>query len=367
MNTITFLFIVLLLIIIDIVCLPYLIKEMAKRDFFFTMTEEETAKAVLGSGGGFQRIVAQTKNIFNDPYSSAYDPKYDDWEIIEDNIEKKFVFKDVILEKLGLTGIKLLGLPGLHKVHRYKFRWSSLRQYKTEKTVNAGGGIYYEPHEEILDYILLQPDVYYARIENAEDDDMVPLNLDVILRIKITNPYKALFRVQEWLEMVWGKYLPAIRLYVAHQKWEELNKRLDEKSEEMRGRMQTEEDFMCKEYGVKIEEFRFIRISPAGDRATMYEEAATKQFMAEKEAQRILTLADAEAKKILVIANAEKERIKRIYNQLKEFGEFGEQIRSFEALENAANNKGTVIVSAPELATFSEAYRRLISKKGGKQ
>jgi len=354
-----------LLIVVDFICLPYLIKEMAKRDFFFTVVEEGTAKAIVGSGGGFQKVVYQYEGyIINDPTNlQNYNNEYDDWEVLreKDKTEDK---ADWFIEKLGLKGVKWIGLPGLHKVYRYKFRWNSLRQYKTPKVIDAGGGIYYEPHEEVLDYVLLQPDVYYVRVENAEDIGMVPLNLDIILRIRVSNPYKALFRVQEWLEMVWGKYLTAIRLYVAHQSWEELNRRLDEKSQEMQDRMKKEEDFIHKEYGVRVEEFRFIRISPAGTRASMYEEAATKQFMAEKEAQRILTLADAEAKKILTVTEAEKERIRRIYNQIKEFGGFGEKIRAFEALEKAAN-KGTVIVSAPELAAFSEVYRRLVSKRGG--
>ena len=57
-------FVIVLAIVTNIVCLPYLIKEMAKNDFIFTLIDEGTAKAIMGANdSGFQHFIYQFKDF----------------------------------------------------------------------------------------------------------------------------------------------------------------------------------------------------------------------------------------------------------------------------------------------------------------
>jgi len=331
---------VIILIIINIACLPFLIKEMAKKDFIFTLVKEGTAKAIMGSGdSGFQRFLWEFKGYKLD----------DEWNVLNDTDQPN---NKRLKQFLGLSGVYFLGIPGLHSVHKYKFRWNSLKQ-APDSTTKEAGGIYFTSHDEELDYIILQQDVYYARIESAEDKNMVPLNFDVTLPIRINNPYKALFVAQEWLEMTWGIVLPALRRFVAKQEWGDLSQRIQDKEKDFIKDIIQEFNNLDNSFGVEIasDKFRIIRISPAGKRAEMYEAAATKQYEAEQK-----------AKEIKVLAEAERDRIDKVYGKIEEFKELGQIVLHLESFVKAANSSGNMIFSMPELTSFASAIQK-ISKK----
>ncbi len=332
-------FIIVLAITANIACLPFLIKEMAKNDFMFTFIDEGTAKAIMGAGdSGFQRLIYQFKDFtLNKEWDVEPKTSADD--------EKGFLHKAINL--FGLSGIKILGLPGMHSLHNYTFRWNSLKQSPDDKTIDAGG-IYYTPHEKKINYILLQSDVYYARVEQAEDRSMVPLDLDITIEVKIVNPYKAMFARQEWLEMTWSVVLPSLRRFTSTQKWEDLSRRTKEKEAEYITSVHEPFELLKKEVGVEIVKFYIIRIRPSGTRAEMYEAAATKEFEARKEAKRIG-----------ILARAEQGRIKKVYGEIKEFDELGQMIRRLEALEKAAQGNGNTIISAPELGGIASAVKAI--------
>ena len=248
---------VVVTVMANCICIPYLIKEMAVRNFFFTLVDEGSAKAIMGAGdSGFQKFVWQFKNYtLNNPRcDSEYDRAKDDWEAFT----KKSTGPNKIIKFFGLTGMRWLGLPGLHTVHSYRFRWNSLRQSADDNTTDAGG-IYFIPHDEVINYILLQEDVYYARVESAEDQDMVPLDFDITLRIKIVNPYKALFKVQEWLEATWSEMLPGIRRFIATRKWEQLTKEIEKTEKDYEALQKTAIQKLKEKFGVEITCFRILR------------------------------------------------------------------------------------------------------------
>lgn len=336
--------IIAILVLVNLLCLPYLIKTMAKNNFFLTLVSEGSAKAVMGSGNsGFQRFIMQYKgHRFNE-----------NWDVVDGGYIEKKTGWTKILSFFGLIGVRYLGIPGMQTIHSYTFRWNSLKQAQDDTTQN-NGGIYFTPHREVLDYILLQEDIYYARVEGAEDNSMVPLNLDVTLKIKIVNSYKALFKVQEWLEMVWGLIIPSLRRYASQQSWENLVKELTNKSNEFFESLSHDKttENIENDYGVEIVEFCFVRIAPSGKRAEMYEEAATKEYIANKEAKRII-----------IKAEAEQKRIGLEYGKILEYKELGELVRKLEALEKVANGSGNTIISAPELSALSSELTKILSKK----
>lgn len=313
-----------------------LVRELALKDIVFTLVKEGTAKAIMGVGGsGFQKMIMQFsgKKINSEGTIEGNGPE-DPW----------------LKKKLGLSGIRILGLPFLHTIHEYKFRWNSLKQAADKETTDAGG-IYFKAHDDFLKYIILQNDVYYAGVKGAEDENMIPLDLDLTLEIVIVNPYKALFVAQEWLEMTWGIILPAIRRYVSENKWKDLAGKTEQKETDFMSSMKKVIDDLEINYGIRLVKFRMLRIKPGGTRATMYEEAATTEYETRQK-----------AKGILILAKAEQSRINKVYGEIKSHGELGAIIRKLEALEKSADGKGNTIISAPELSNISAALGTLIGK-----
>ncbi|MFA5318238.1 MAG: SPFH domain-containing protein [Patescibacteria group bacterium] len=333
--------------IANIVCLPFAIRLLAERNIIFTIVREGTAVAIMGAGdSGFQRFVSCFRGKTLNQGT---------WDVRDVNIAPDKTWWQWIVKFFGLSGVHYLGIPGMQSIHRYKFRWNSLLQSEQEGAQNAGG-IYFKPHDDWLRYILLQEDVYYARVESAEDEGMVPLNLDITLRVRIVNPYKALFVAQEWLEMTWAIVLPSLRRFISTKSWQELSGNLDQHEQDYTTSIQGDLDRLETTYGVKVEKFHVIRVQPGGTRATMYEEAATKAFEA-----------TAEAKKIRILAEAERDRIKAIYGEVKEHGELGRMIRRLEALEKAAGGNSNTIIAAPELVAIASSIMEAGRKRPSKE
>ncbi|PIR13719.1 hypothetical protein COV49_01265 [Candidatus Falkowbacteria bacterium CG11_big_fil_rev_8_21_14_0_20_39_10] len=343
--------IILLLLLINLICTPFCIKELASRDWFFTIVNEGSAKAIMG-GGGFQRFVWQYKNqLLNVPGASWHNDKIADWEVIQAKDKKP----SWLITFWGLTGIRWLGLPGLQNIYSYTFKWNSLAQdSRADGVIDAGGGIYFKPHTEVINYILLQPDVYYVKLEEAEDAKMVPLNIDFTMRIRIVNPYKALFRAQEWLEITVSEIIPLMRRLTPQDEWENLTKNKGSLVGSFLQMSSQAIQDLTDDYGVEIETngVKILRIAPGGKLAEEYEKAATEEFKA-----------DQEAKKIGVLATAEEGRIQKVYGKIQSFGPLGEMVRHVEALETVSKGSSNTIVSAPELVGLGRAIQNLAETK----
>ena len=353
----------------------YFIHEMSSKDIVFTRVKEGTAKLIM-LGDAFFRVVFNWNGHFMQrplrPWGfkrkvvdangkimriperdnqgnivtvngrpkliKAKSVKLRTYEVVDSHLVDSLFFQfairplmalgNMMLKVLGLHGIKFLGIPGLNSIHKRTFRWNSLRQYETEKTVNTEGGIYYEPQlVENMDYVLLQPDIYYARVEDAEDTNMIPLDLDTTLLIRITNPVLAVFGPQDWLEYVWGTYLPYVRVYTARLDWHKLNKERDKQAEDMGYSLFDIQQEIYNTSGASIQSFRFLRVSPAGDLKQKYENAATRPYFAQKDAEVVKISADAQAL-----------RYETEYKKLKELGGTGMRVRELEAIEKAASS-----------------------------
>jgi hypothetical protein len=406
-----------------IISSPYIFKIIANRDIFFSNFVEGTGKAIVGAGDKFIKFIIQyedyilletDKNVemYNqirmeqyrqqvDEYNrkkTTIDKDKDDnkrkssvpkpplkkakWDIIP--IDKKIYPKlpdkpkeslldDYLQNRLGLGGIHYIGLPGLHQIYSYVFRWNSLRQNPGQGVIESGGGIYFKPHIERLRFVLLQADVYYGKLEKAEDKRMLQLDVDFIISVRVKNLYKALFGPQEWLEYVWSQIVPAVRRVIRHnydwidevetdEKGEFKTKASDDTNERIgrevweklsstkyaSGQGDSDEsgseeqltiiEALRKFYGIKIDDFTMLRIDVAGEKKAEFIDMAT---------QVIKALQKAKADRIEF--NVEKERLEKVWSTIQGFGDIGEFILRMESLVNASK-EGTVFVSAPELS-----------------
>jgi len=316
---------------------------LAKNNIFWTIVKEGTAKAIL-KFGKLQRIVMTYRNCELD----------ERWKVIEKEAEPGRSKK---------SGLRLVGIPFVHSVYQYNFRWTSFEQ------AEEGGSLSQKAiaHQEILDYILVQDDIYYTFIRGAETNDMVPVDVDLLLTIRIVNPYLALFRVQNWLEATQNQLKPVLRSYIANKTFSDLITRKEGTAREMEELlMRTAEakdatkdeklgSYLERHYGVRIKKIGLARIDPAGDRGKVYQEAASKHWEAEKEKERITVIADADV-----------GRMERVYGKITSYGPSGLSIKMMETIEKAAEKEGNWFIPFPLQNLINELGNKT-KKKGGEQ
>ncbi len=281
---------------------------LAQHNVFFTFVQEGTAKAIL-RWKRFQRIAMSYRDH----------ELTDAWDIVA-----AVAAAPTQRRWFGwMAGLYWIGIPFVNSVHSYRFKWTS---YEEEKA---------KSDEKVIDYVLVQDDVYYSFIDEAETKGMVPVNVALLLTLRVVNPYKALFRVQHWLEATQNRIKPAFRSFVALKEFEELTKQKEAVEEELDSflRGTKVDEFIRDNYGVELVAVEVVRIDPAGEWAKTFTEAATKKWLAEKDKQQIETLADAEV-----------QRLDRVYGKVASYGDTGLFIRAVEAVEQAGKGPSNLVI-----------------------
>lgn len=302
---------------------------LAKNDIFFTFVEEGTARIIM-KFGGFHKIVMQYENCgLNKEWNV---------ELCKPGKAKKSLF----------GGLKWVGIPGIYSVYEYTFRWATV---KPQKEI----GEQIERIIKPLKHILVKDYVYFGEIKGAETKSLVPLDISFLVVIRVTNPYKALFRVHDWIDAVMSRIEAYFRQFVSGTEYEDLIA----KKQQMGGEIMIElektgilgdKGKFLVDYGVKIKNIEMRDIDPAGENKKIIQEAATKQWVAGKQKGQILTLADAEV-----------ERVDKVYKKIKEFGDAGLTIRMLESIDKSGEKAGNWIIP------FGSVQQIVESITGGKR
>jgi len=287
----------------------------APNNLFWTFVPEGRAKIIV-RGDAFKKVLIQWQG-HKLIEQAAPDGSADKGDVIE-SPAKKTLF----------GGLRIYGCWPFDDVFVYNFSWTNLTESGEPKT-----------HvKETLDYILLKDDVYLVEVKEAEDRAMLPLDVQIILTIRILNPYKALFQIQNWLEAVKNRIEPAIRDCVTKDTFEnwiaepkDLGQRIFVNLKKKNG-IVTE---LRTRYGVDLRALGVRDVNPSGD----FRGITVKKVTAEKERERILVEADAE-----------KQRIEMVYRQVQQFGKIGELVRVLEALEKAPSGGSKLILPLPGMA-----------------
>ncbi len=109
-------------------------------------------------------------------------------------------------------GLRFVGFWPLDKVYTYNFDW----------TKSKPDGTFEDRHEEGVDHILVRDYVYGIRVLNAEDSDLLPLNILLSVTAESTNPYKTLFGVRDWFGAFVGRLTPYARNLATKQPYDRL-------------------------------------------------------------------------------------------------------------------------------------------------
>lgn len=314
---------VILILPTTIVLSPFIVKKLAELEKFWATCQEGQARPVTWNKQFSKFIMSYAGFCFEgelaEPKFRRNEAEY--WEVVKDTRPQK----KKSIKKL-FDGIYKIGLPPFAEIQRYKMTWIEWGYPK-----KADGTVSIEktpiPHEEIISHILVQDDVYFVRILSAETSEGVPFDISFLLTIKITNPYKAMYRVQHWLEAVTNQTEGTTRVFIGTKKASELftlEENADTKAIGKGGLSPTSSEKLLdalkerladfkKEYGVSVHPIQIQAVEPGGSDAKKYRELLTRKYEAEKEAERTRIVADAEAYKIKKIAEAQKEAATEVF------------------------------------------------------
>jgi hypothetical protein len=371
-----------------VVLSPYLARALAKHNLFFTLIKEGEGKVFLRNQA-FEKAVIRYKGFRLDGR----------WNVIESNRREQLTQKEAKAKgsawdgrkrrkedkwwnKFFGGGLAYVGIWPFDTVHTYKFRWEAQKEGKPVA------------HDELLDYVFVKSSVYYTKLEGAETFGMVPLDIGLNLTIRVTNPYRALFRAHQWLEFAVSRLAPYIRQYIPATKKEfkeligvqqgpdsELFKFLGtskekftvEQKRQLREQGHSEREIEDMElagkgilwvlreiYGVDIQGIEFASITTVGKE---YETAAAKEWSAEQEKKQKVILAEGEAQAIDTITAAKKRRIEELSSAIEKHGEVGLFYKMTETIEEGSKGPSNWILSIDALQNIIS--RILTGKKKG--
>jgi hypothetical protein len=170
--------------------------------------------------------------------------------------------------------------------------------------------------------------------------------------MRVVNPYKALFRVQNWSEMVMNRMKPLFREYVGGTAFDVLIKNEQQAGGEVYQKLAKTGllDEFESLYGVRIKdggvEIKDVNPTTIPGVPSLREVTLRKQI-AERDRDRILVEADAEKQKVLILADAEKQRIATVYGAVREMGDIGKLIRTLEMFEKSPEKGTRWVINLP--------------------
>lgn len=268
-----------LILVVGLFLIYYLIaliiRRLAERNRFFTIAEEGTAKAVM-INDRFDRFVMSFMGR-----DFTYEVEDNDiatmWRI--DDAQNK---QERGLRLPFLRGVEWIGFPPFANIHTYRFAWSSLEEVRDE----ASGELVKRPvpDNKRIDYILVQSDIYVTRIETAECKDKIPLNSNVILGVKVVNPYKALFRIEQWLEATENLVTAKMREYFGSRTYDDLVQLASGESSELLTQFSDVADYVKDKWGVLITSVKISTIDPASKLAEDFIRASTQLYVSQQQA-----------------------------------------------------------------------------------
>jgi len=101
-------------------------------------------------------------------------------------------------------GVYWLGWPWVSKVYSYKFFW-----VKLNKNNEA------EVRSEEVETIYVKDYQYVMLLVEAETRSMVPVSFPILTTVRVTNPYSALFKNDNWLGLVTSTVVARAKTFVA--------------------------------------------------------------------------------------------------------------------------------------------------------
>jgi regulator of protease activity HflC (stomatin/prohibitin superfamily) len=380
--------VVCVLFITHFIWLPWLLLVFARNDFFVTTSREGTAKARLRYGrfGGMLKPLPWEGHCYDD-----------NWEVVDIALAGASCRPVALnwIEKLLPKGILWLGIPFANTTKVSHLQWTGLRQGSLSGEIQTAKGteslVQQDKLDDLLisrdeeqDYILLMDDVYCINFKDTEDVEMIPLSFIAIMTLRVVNPYKALFRTEQWLEQTINFLRPYVKVYVGNKKYADLastnsgtgTETLADILQNVRRESdsilelpsptdgETIKEYLRNRWGIHAEHLNLVDFKTGeGPRGDAYQKAAATKYMTQREAEGIAVLAEAEAGRIKTIAGAEAERVTKVADAVTKGGDVAILVRRLEALESVGEGGNLVVVDGNNQQLLIPAPERKSGKR----
>lgn len=249
----------------------------------------------------------------------------------------------------------LIAMWFFEKAHEYFLSWMTLKEGQEKPT---------EHNREKLNRVLLKDKTYYVEIRDAEDAELMPLRLVALITTRVINPYKAIFGVDDWLQVVLSKIAPAVRDAVSKQDYQTLIKSKKDIGKNILDEAIDLVGELLSVYGVQVVAIEVRDIDPENEEDRKATEAPirakldAKKVAAEAEGQKEKTIIDAEAlaAKTLTLLTADVEKvIKTAEADAKKIELMAEATKKANVLKFGDVHKGVVESIKTEGITIQEA------------
>lgn len=224
----------------------------------FTFVKEGTAKIVLQFGAFHGVLLAKKGYKINDNNDIV---KGDEWHLP--------------------GGLRFVGFWPIYRVHKRDLKWVKA----------LPGGALEDRLEKGVDFILARVDYQYGlRVGKAEDKDLLPLNIEMVVTARIVNPYKAQFAVKNWYDAMISRIAPYVREYISGFKYEDIIGRSDvlpaqQVMEELqKGNTHSVLNILKNLYGIEVTALETISINPEEE----FRKASLQKWQATRDAEKRL-------------------------------------------------------------------------------
>lgn len=314
-------------LLISLYLMLYAIRLLAERDIFFTLANEGTTKAIM-SNNKFDHFVMAYRNhefkrsgdeigwwdvveinttksapalsgnippVETDWWDDTIDPPQETQSGKLDNLKKEFIriMKKPLSIPVGFVGgLRWVGIYPFATVHKFKMKWASIEQ-RAEKGQEPV--IEYSPKDETISALLVRADIYALMLKNVEIEGGLPVSMVFAVRISIKNPYKALFRIEKWLEATLDQLGSELRRFFGNSDFDTLIGMQKDKSD-----LKTESEIepiirdILDSFGVEVEKIQILDLAPDNK----FYELNFLVYEAEKKKKATITNAEAEADRV---------------------------------------------------------------------
>lgn len=325
----------------------------APNNLFWTFVPEGRAKMVV-RGDAVMRILVQWKDhaqVSFDaadaalrPDVTAVSPRHNG-DVVEYPTKKRF-----------WGGLRFYGLWPLDDMYVYNFKWTNMTQ---------GGEP--QPHDETMDHVLLKDDVYWATVKAAEDQNLLPLDVGLVLRLRVVNPYKALFKVENWLEVVVNMVEPSVRYVLSSKTYKDWVKLTTDLGDEIWKKLQEGDNgglvgTLRERYGIEFISLGVKSFDPSSLESLDEARRATiKMYLAEQEAERIRTEATGKRDEASLLGEGAAAGIAAV----QKLGSDAMQLRGLEIISKPGNTTFVLPGSGTPVSVILPSAEKKSSEKPG--
>jgi regulator of protease activity HflC (stomatin/prohibitin superfamily) len=365
--------------VVGFVCLGLLVYYAAQCKIFFTAPKEGTAEFFM-TGKTVKRMIMLWKG--RHVQGLAADRPVDDsrFDIVDGDPVYDFSHYFNPLNWMEIFGIYWIGIWPFYEIYQYDFVWTEEKLDENGKIVPYTRRATKKSGEGQTSYVRVNDTNYFFVSDDVKTKGGVPTKFILLVTVRIENPYKALFRGEDWLERTGGAIHDMVIRYAGVLEYEQITAsdpalvsifkngkaapaelyHLEELIKSL-GNGQDDDNQgtdLLRNYGVRIVAAKRHSFDFADSEvAKQLRVATTQRYVADQKGKGEAAEAEGKAAAVVTLANAEKYRIETTYSPIAG-DDKGERmkIRQLEAMEKSGDKGGNTIVVPDELLGLARKF-----------